>query len=63
MLAHGRLQGAVVDDHLGRGDAGRARWLAGATAARLPTSHLLRTGTIKNTQPMNFSLFLITTLS
>lgn len=45
MLAHGRLQRAVIDDHFGRGEARRARRLAGAAAASLTAGHLLRART------------------
>lgn len=41
MLAHSGLQRAVVDDDFGRGDAWRARRLACAAVACLPTCHLL----------------------
>lgn len=53
MLAHGRLQRAVVDDHLGRGDARRARRLAGAAAASRTAGHLLRTRTEQHNAFLN----------
>lgn len=45
MFPHSWLQRAIVDDYFRRRDARRAGRLASAAAARLPSGHLLRTGT------------------